>query len=107
MCTPFSAVPGTCQNLLGNVGRNSIPGPGLTNLDFSLTKNNHIRRISENFNVQFRAELFNVFNHPNFLPPNDNNTIFNQTGAPVPGAGLIDATSTTAREIQFGLKLMW
>jgi hypothetical protein len=107
MCTPFSAVPGTCQNLMGNVGRNSIPGPGLTNLDFSMTKNNHVRRISENFNVQFRAELFNVFNHPNFLPPNDNNTIFDQTGAPVPGAGLIDATSTTAREIQFGLKLMW
>jgi hypothetical protein len=106
-CTPFSAVPGTCRNLLGNAGRNSLPGPGLVNFDFSIFKNNYIKRISENFNVQFRAEFFNVFNRPNFLPPNDNVTIFDQTGAPVPGAGLIDATSTTAREIQFALKLMW
>lgn len=106
-CTPFPAAPGTCSNLLGNAGRNTVIGPGLVNLDFSVFKNNYIRRISENFNIQFRAELFNVLNHPNFNAPIDNDTLFDSTGAPVGGAGLIDSTSTTAREIQFALKLIW
>jgi hypothetical protein len=93
--------------LLGNSSRNSVVGPGLVNFDFSLFKNNYIPRISENFNVQFRAELFNVFNRANFNPPTDNLDVFDQTGAPVAGAGLIDSTSTTARQIQFALKVIW
>jgi hypothetical protein len=106
-CSPFATAPGTCQNLLGNVGRNGVIGPGLVNLDFSLFKNNPIKRISETFNVQFRAEFFNVFNHSDFLAPIDNETLFSQTGAPVGGAGSIDATSIPSREIQFGLKVIW
>jgi hypothetical protein len=106
-CTPFPSALGTCSNLLGNSARNSVIGPGLVNVDFSLFKNNYIKRISESFNVQFRAEFFNVFNHSNFNSPIDNSTLFDQTGAPVPGAGLIDSTSTTAREIQFALKLIF
>ena len=93
--------------LLGNARRNSLRGPRLTDLDFSFVKNNHIPRISEAFNIQFRAELFNILNHPNFLPPLDNNTLFDQTGAPIAGAGLIDGTSTTSRQIQFGLKVIF
>jgi hypothetical protein len=93
--------------LLGNAGRNSLPGPGLENFDFSLFKNNYIRRVSEKFNVQFRAEFFNVFNRANFLPPTKNNTVFDQSGNGVNGAGKITGTSTTAREIQFALKLVW
>jgi hypothetical protein len=58
-----------CFNLRGNVGRNTLIGPGLTNLDFSVVKNNTIRKISESFNVQFRAELFNILNHANFNVP--------------------------------------
>jgi hypothetical protein len=113
-CVPFQpggagnpVIAGTCSNLLGNEGRNSVIGPGLVNLDFSLFKNNRIARISENFNVQFRAEFFNLFNRSNFNAPIDNSTIFNQDGSPVGGAGLIDSTSTTAREIQFGIKMIW
>jgi outer membrane receptor protein involved in Fe transport len=106
-CTAFATAPGTCQNLLGNVGRNSVIGPGLVNLDFALFKNNPVKRISETFNIQFRAEFFNVFNHTDFLAPIDNETLFSQTGAPVGGAGSIDATSIPSREIQFGLKVIW
>jgi outer membrane receptor protein involved in Fe transport len=95
------------SNLLGNARRNSLVGPGLVNLDFSVFKNNYIKRISESFNMQFRAEFFNVINHANFSSPDDNNTLFDETGAPVSGAGLIDSTSTIAREIQFALKLIW
>jgi outer membrane receptor protein involved in Fe transport len=107
-CTPFSAVPGTCRNVIGTGSiRNIVTGPGLTNLDFSLFKNNYIRRISESFNAQFRIEMFNVFNHPNFGTPVDNETLFQSNGNPVAGAGSLDLTSTTQREIQFALKLIW
>lgn len=106
-CTPFSTVPGSCANLLGNEARNSVVGPGLADYDFSLMKNTYITRISENFDVQFRAEFFNILNRPNFATPVDNSTLFDQTGAPVGGAGSVDSTSTTSREIQFGLKLNW
>src|SRR5258708_17388081 len=51
-------VPGTCPNIRGNLGRNSIIGPGLENFDFSMVKNNYIPKISQSFNVQFRAEIY-------------------------------------------------
>ena len=54
---------------LGNAGRNNLIGPGLSNFDFSVVKNNHIQRISESFNIQFRAEFFNLLNHANFSSP--------------------------------------
>ena len=92
---------------LGNAGRNTLIGPGLSNFDFSLFKNNPIRRISETFNAQFRVEAFNVLNHPNFAPPLHNNTIFDTNGNPVSTAGLIDTTATTSRQIQIALKLIW
>lgn len=94
-------------SLRGNLGRNTLIGPGISNFDFSIFKNNRIRRISENFNAQFRAEFFNVFNRPNFASPTDNLNVFDQSGAPVASAGLITSTQTPAREIQFALKLIW
>ena len=94
-------------NLYGNLGRNTVIGPGLSNLDFSLFKNSRIQRISENFNVQFRAEFFNVFNRANFASPTDNRTVFDQTGSPTSGAGLITSTQTPSRQIQFALELIW
>ena len=106
-CVAFKAAPGTCANLAGEAGRNSIIGPGFVNLDFSLFKNNYIRRISETFNVQFRAEVFNILNHQNFATPFDNNAFFDGTGTPIPGAGQIDALVGTARQVQLALKVIW
>jgi hypothetical protein len=106
-CTPFSAVPGSCANLMGNAGRNSLVGPGLVNLDFSLFKNNYIKRISESFNVQLRAEFFNILNRANFTAPIANSALFDSNGNPVGGAGAVNQTSTTSRQIQFALKLIW
>lgn len=51
----------------GNMQRNSIYGPHYSNVDFSLTK---MTMIKEHLNIQFRAEFFNIFNHPNFALPN-------------------------------------
>jgi outer membrane receptor protein involved in Fe transport len=98
-----------CFNLRGNAGRNILIGPGLTELDFSLFKNNYIKRISERFNVQFRAEIFNILNHANFAPPPmpTNSDIFDGTGTPSPTAGVLTRTTTTAREIQFAVKVIF
>jgi hypothetical protein len=98
-----------CFNLRGNAGRNIIPGPGLVNLDLSFFKNNPIRRISENFNVQFRAEIFNILNRANFaLPVNPDETdIFDEAGERNDSAGKILSTATKARIVQFALKVIW
>lgn len=88
---------------LGDAGRNSLTGPGLANLDVSLTKNIPIRE----FHIQFRAELFNILNRANFLPPLGNLNLFNASGQPVAGAGLLNATATSSRQIQLGLKILF
>jgi hypothetical protein len=106
----FAAQFPQCFNLRGNAGRNILTGPGLMNLDFSVFKNNSIKRISESFNVQFRAEFFNVLNRANFaLPPIAlfRTDIFDGTGAPSPTAGVVNSTATPGREIQFALKFVW
>lgn len=95
----FTAPP--AFNVLGNTGRNIVVGPGLVDLDYSMVKNTKIPKISETFNVQFRAEFFNVFNHTNFSPPVANLDVL------VGGFGQLNSTQTTGREIQFGLKFIW
>jgi hypothetical protein len=97
----------TCMNLFGNSGRNTLVGPGLLNVDFSVFKNNYVPRISEAFNIQFRAEFFNLMNHPNFQAPIKTSAVLNVDGTPADGAGQITETSTTSRQIQFGLKVIW
>jgi outer membrane receptor protein involved in Fe transport len=97
-----------CANLMGNAGRNTIVGPRLINFDFSATKNNPIHRISETFNIQFRAEMFNIFNHSNFNPPLPyaGGLVFNEDGSDSE-AGDIRNLSTSARDIQFAIKVIW
>jgi hypothetical protein len=53
----------------GNLGRNTLTGPGLESLDVSFRKDNIVRRLSDQFKVQFRVDLFNLLNHSNFAPP--------------------------------------
>jgi hypothetical protein len=95
----------------GNVGRDTLTGPGLTELDFALAKNTTIH---ERLRAQFRAEFFNVLNHSNFTTPNavvysSGPTPKTPTAAAVgsPTAGVISATATTSRQVQFGLKLLF
>jgi len=103
-----------CFNLRGNAGRNVINGPGLASLDFSVFKNNYIKKISENFNVQFRAEIFNILNHANFAPPvtPTNTDIFDGTGqisggTASPTVGILSRTTTSSRQIQFAVKVIF
>ena len=85
----------------GNLGRDTLIGPGLGTWDFSLMKDTPIH---ERANVQFRAEFFNFLNRANFNTPNA--VVFTPSGVS-PTAGVITSTSTTSRQIQFGLKLLW
>src|SRR5579864_4756723 len=106
--TPPPAGQTYCANLRGDLGRNTIIGPGLSKLDFSVFKNNSIKRISESFNAQFRAEIFDIFNRANFGSPTDNLQIFDQNGvSQTQTAGKLTSTQTTSRQIQFALKLIW
>ena len=91
----------------GNVGRDTYTGPGLATWDFSVLKNTRIR---EDVSLQFRAEIFNLLNRANFNTPNliafTPPTAGNPTG--ISGtAGAITGTSTTSRQVQFALKLLW
>jgi hypothetical protein len=100
--------PNTCINLLGNLSRNSVIGPGLFNIDFSVVKDTHIKKFSENFDIQFRAEFFNVLNHPNFAAPDASNLeALDATGVTPAGFGTLSTTQIPGREIQFALKLIW
>ena len=87
----------------GNVQRNCLIGPGMSELDLSLLK---ATRLSERVNLQFRTEFFNILNHTNFGTPN---AVVFTSSSPVPSstAGLITYTRTTSRQIQFGLKLLF
>jgi hypothetical protein len=88
----------------GNVGRNTIIGPGTSVVDFLISKHFRIREGRE---LQFRAEFFNIPNHPNFQPPYaQTRRIFDNTaaGALSGGAGALQQTNGFPRQIQFGLK---
>jgi len=99
----FLAPSNTAANagFYGNLGRNTLRGPGLATWDFSTLKNT---RLSERMNLQFRAEIFNLLNRANFNMPNE--VAFTPSGIS-PTAGVITSTTTTSRQVQFGLKLLW
>jgi len=86
----------------GNVGRNTVIGPKFVNTDFSLIKHT---KITERINTEFRAEFFDIFNHPNFGDPN---LVFGQSTF-----GLISSTRFptgdfgSSRQIQLALKLQF
>jgi hypothetical protein len=99
--------PNTCINLLGNLGRNTIIGPGLFNFDYFMSKDNKITRISESFDIQFRAEFFNILNHPNFAPPVDNLQAIDANGVPISAFGQLTRLQTQGRELPFALNVIW
>jgi len=109
----------------GTAGRNAFRGFGAGQLDFALRRQFNL---TERVKLQFRAELFNAFNHPNFGPINGGLAFNATTGAPLPSLTFGQATGTLAtalgtgglgggftplyqiggpRSVQFGLKLLF
>lgn len=89
----------------GNLGRNTLIGPGLATVDFLVNK--HFR-IGEERELQFRSEFFNFFNHVNLAPPGaPTRRIFDNNGRLVGRPGTLTQTTTPSRQIQFGLKFIF
>ncbi|WP_263351208.1 TonB-dependent receptor [Acidicapsa acidisoli] len=87
----------------GNVQRDSLTGPAVTELDTSLYKTVHL---AERLNFQLRGDAFNILNHANFNTPNL--VIYSSaTSAPSASAGVITSTSTTSRQLQVSARLTW
>jgi hypothetical protein len=126
---PLASTPGACGGQcsareFGKAGRAILRGPDLVNFDFSAYKT---FRLGERFGLVFRAEFFNIFNHPNFNLPNVGagggssgagfvNFSCTPAAAPVPtdcsgrspgGAAITQTQPDAQREIQFGLKLQF
>jgi len=115
-----------CRNVIGSAtyfcipqpgqmgnGRNLAQGPDFWNLDSGLMKN---FKLSERFTLQFRAEAFNVLNHPNFNNPRNassgtprvNNSLFGRTcctTAALPASATVIAIGEPNRVLQLGAKV--
>ncbi|OFW37766.1 MAG: hypothetical protein A3J28_01855 [Acidobacteria bacterium RIFCSPLOWO2_12_FULL_60_22] len=93
---------------LGNLGRNTLRGPGFANLDFSLVKDTSLRFLGESGKLEFRAEFFNILNRVNFDMPS--RTVFAARAdleSPLSDAGRITNTSGSSRQIQLALKMLF
>jgi len=94
----------------GNFGRDVLTGPFFWEIDFSAIKDT---KLSERYTLQFRAELFNIFNHSNWGLPNAQvfTQGFNAAGQQAisfnPVAGQITTIAAPMRQIQFALRLMF
>jgi hypothetical protein len=106
----------------GNSPRSALIGPGLRNVDFSAVKDTKARFLGEQGNVEFRYEVFNALNHPNFSAPNQ--TVWspgsagaNGLGGPITAtggtfpafskAGQITSTANRSRQMQLALKVIF
>jgi hypothetical protein len=98
---------------VGNVGRDSLTGPGYADWDLSLLKST---QLTERARLQFRAEFFNILNHTNLQLPNEvvystgpsQGTAASQTTAATLGSpGVISATANTSRQIQLAAKIVF
>ena len=93
----FTAVAG-----FGNLGRNVIIGPGFSNVDFSVVKNT---RLNETASLQFRAEAFDVFNHPSFGQPG--RVVGTAAFGRITNTRFPTGDSGSSRQLQFALKLLF
>jgi hypothetical protein len=96
----YPIVPGRCHP--GSAGRDSLPGPDFVNTDFSLLKNT---KITERLNLQFRTEVFDLFNHPNFGNPT--NTATSAAFGKILSTRFPVGDFGSARQIQFALKVLF
>jgi hypothetical protein len=101
---------------LGNISRGFLRGPHLSNVDFSVSKDTPLKMLGESGQLQFRAEIFNILNHPNFVNPSGT-TVYqgatttlvggNYVETPQSTAGQILSASTPSRQVQLALKIVF
>src|SRR5439155_24025289 len=96
ICAPPTIGDGTGY---GDTRRAAFRGPHQANFDLTLAKSTRVGGLSEAATLDFRAEFFNAFNHPQFQNPGG--------AVGTPSFGKIQATSVAPRLIQFGLKYVF
>jgi len=101
---PDSIVGGKTQFHLGNFGRNVIIGPGFSNVDLSLIKKT---QITERLRTEFRAEAFDLFNHPNFGQPNRFAQVGSATFGQISNTRFANGDFGSSRQLQLSLKLVF
>jgi hypothetical protein len=89
------------RGVIGNLGRNTVIGPGQATVDLMVAKITPVGGTQ----LHFRAEAFNLFNKANFGTPAS--ALFNSNGTRRPEAGRITGTSTPARQMQLSMKVVW
>ncbi|MBI4442064.1 MAG: TonB-dependent receptor [Acidobacteria bacterium] len=108
-CFNTAARPNNCNGpsyiVQGNVGRNTAAGPGLINMDFTLTRSFALSKLYEGMKADFRFELYNLFNRPNFGVPST--SVFTATGERSSTFGQINSLRGDGRQIQLGLKFLF
>src|SRR5262249_51230492 len=87
----------------GNLGRNVVIGPGFSNTDFSVLKTT---KLTESVRVQFRAEMFDVFNHANFGQPGRIAAVNSTSFGVITNTRFATGDSGSSRQIQFALKFL-
>ncbi len=100
--SPFKWNPTTCH--FGDLGRNSLVGPGFLNTDFSVVKNT---KLTERLNLQFRTEFFDILNHANFGNPNLTFTPVSKTFGVIRGTRFPTGDFGSSRQIQFAMKVQF
>lgn len=101
----YEYAPGAFGGRLGNAGRNSIIGPG--GLFWTAGLMNE-QKVSERLRIELEAQAFNVSNRANFEDPASTQTqIFNASGGLLADAGRLTSTSTSSRQLQFALKVLF
>lgn len=123
-CFAYPTESSNFNPFLGTSGRNSIFGPGLQEFDMSFVKNTYVKRFGDNFDIQFRAEIFNIFNRVNYATPSKVSTFLfsppaaptklsdgsysgSLNGTPIASAGALTSTGTSSRQSQFALKIIF
>ncbi|HKQ74562.1 MAG TPA: TonB-dependent receptor [Blastocatellia bacterium] len=101
---PVALVGGQSVFHFGSLGRNTITGPGFNNTDFSVLKNT---RITEDVQLQFRAEFFDIFNHANFGQPNRVAVTGTSNFGVITNTRFPTGDSGSSRQVQFALKLIF
>jgi hypothetical protein len=101
---PVSFVGNTRVLHFGNLGRNALTGPGFHNVDFSVLKNT---KITETTRAQFRAEIFDLFNHANFGNPNLTATPGSTTFGVIQSTRFPTGESGSSRQVQLTLKIIF
>jgi hypothetical protein len=86
-------------NRFGNLGRNIVIGPAFHNTDLSIIKN---VQVGSRARVQFRADIFDLFNHPNFGPPG--NLVDSPNFGKITRTRLATGEAGSSRQIQLAVK---